>query len=54
MRTVCDAVLDNKVPLMNEEVLIEFINRMITTQTNFESLTVDGYHFYQTFFILMN
>lgn len=55
MRIICDAVLKQQIPLINENDLINFITRRInSTEANFVELTMEGYHFFQTFFILMN
>lgn len=54
MRNICDAVLKAQVKLIDENDLIKFITQKISSQTNFESLSMEGYHFFQSFFILMN
>lgn len=54
MRRICDAVIKEKVPLIDEELLIKFCSERIEQDTNFVSLTMDGYHFFQTFFCMIN
>ena len=53
-RNLCDAVLKSQVEIINEQELIKFINSKIQYSQNFVTITMDGYHFFQTFFVLMN
>lgn len=55
MRNVCDAVLKTKVALINENDLISFVaQKTSSNESNFVTLSMEGYYFFQTFFILMN
>lgn len=55
LRILCDAVLKEKVELIDQEDLIKFFTDKTNGQhSDFINLSLEGYYCFQTFFILMN